>query len=1225
MPQGEIEKNLSLFIKNQFPAIYREDGPELVKLAEEYYKWSETQENQHIYQARRLFETRDIDTTIDSMIIFFKKKFLADLPLKADLVKFIVKNILDLYRAKGTARGIELFFAIFYQEFEVEILYPAEKMQKVSDSVWKQGTYLQMFPNNNFFTSKTGKEYEYLDLLARNIEGSVTGAKASVRSINFFILNGIKTPVIYLDGIQGTFNKYEDILCKVNGEVVQFGKTNGSLSKFTIVDRSDVGAKRKNLAGREIGEVLNVLQKDGNAGKAIVTAVTDTASGQIKYDLVDGGYGYTIDNTRLLVSDQSIILDNSEEGFNQEFIIGETLQDATGNTGKIIGQDLSSIGIKLDPASAADGFASNVIVTTVRPPIDGVAQPQITINLGLTSNQLVPVNGSSPGPLYPDTLDVNDVKVSSLTDTSIASIITDVISPFLPIQLHLTDIGPAVTGDVNVSDYNSGATNMTGTTVAPNIYTVLSDAFDIQDLTIGSIVGFDNINPGSDYQNDVFAIAQDSLLKNVDRKNQVVLFADAGDAGSFSVKDRIIGLTSGIKGIVKDVNQQDGFITITPFNINGLNKNENIAFENSPSEVKNVLGISTDYTGTGRFGDNAIIKPITEFAVGKISEVNILNSGFGYWEYEVDESQVTDFANGLGELRTDDNEFVSHGIIKADTQGITSGYWAGTNSQISGWIQNSVTTTTTNLPAADLPIIVAQIAANTDPISTYPILSLSFEPWFSGIASDGFAIYDLSKEGLPISASTSTLLTQIRSGTAAANITARWNDIVVPSMKNQVWYNSMENLVWEFDEDINVYDQEYFDSGQRIQDSNFYQEYSYQIKSSLPIQNYEKLLKENMHLAGSKLFGDFIFKAKVGGTIKPRFQRLFNDQGGGSPFDVADITDLNASVTNFTADSTGVSADHIPGGTGGLTLVQGNVADLTITKNWNQGFHDYSITAAIPSGSGPFPVAILLHGSGGTGAGMITQFSGELPGHICIGVDGYANSWNVSNETSNGPDIVMLEELITKLKLYNNVDDTKIRIVGVSNGGGLALRAAVEINDLSVDTIVCMISQTHDFQYRNNAFWYPLNDLYTGDEWPLDGYTTQKTPIPQRRIVQMNGRADTVVPYDGGPFVGVNFLPAEDSAFRFAQAQGYTGLQLTTGPLYGATSRIYDYGNVIFFREDVAHVVSDDMKHLLGQYLENNYDIVTQPSAAALLLAPGDMSISDTTGSYPSTTTITVT
>ena len=1183
MPQGDIEKNLSLFIKNQFPAIYREDGPELVKLVEEYYKWSETQENQHIYQARRLFETRDIDSTLNSMLIFFKKKFLADLPLKADIIKFVVKNILDLYRAKGTARGIELFFAIFYQEFEIEILYPAEKMQKVSDSEWKQGTYLQMFPNNNFFTSKTGKEYAYLDLLARNVEGSVSGAKASVRSINFFILNGIKTPVIYLDGIQGTFNKYEDILCKVNGEVVQFGKTNGSLSKFTIVDRSDVGARRKNLAGREIGEVLNVHQKDGNAGKAIVTAVTDTASGQIKYDLVNGGYGYTIDNTRLLVSDQSIILDNSENGFNQEFVIGETLQDTAGLTGIVIGQNLSSIGIKLTTGA---GFTDNVALTTVRPNIlvNGVSTPvpQITIDLSLTANQLVSVNGSSPGPLYPDTLDVNDVKVSSLTDTSIASIITDVILPYVSVTLDAADYG--------------AVTPMSGTASPVTIATPLDQAFDIQDLTIGSIVGFDNINPGSDYQSDVFAIAQDSLLKNVDRKNQVVLFTDAGDAGSFSVKDRIRGVTSGISGIVTDVNQQDGFITIIPFNIDGLNRNENITFENAPSQIKNVLSISTDFAGTGRFGDNAIIKSETEFAVGKISEVGILNSGFGYWEYEVDDSEITDFANGLGELRTANNVFVSHGIIKADTQGVTSGYWAGTNSHLSGWKQNGVTTTKTNLPAPSLPLIVARIALGFDPISTYPTLSPSFEPWFSSTASDGFAIYDLSKQGMAISAATGIWLTQIRSRTAAAAITARWNDIVVPSMKEQAWYNSMENLVWEFDADVNEYDQEYLDSGQRIQDSDFYQEYSYQIKSSLPIQNYEKLLKENMHLAGSKLFGDFIFKAKVGGTIKPRFLRRFNDQGQGSPFDVADITELNAGTTNFTADSTGVSADHEPGGAGGLTLVQGNVADLTITKNWYQGFHDYSVTAAIPSGSGPFPVAILLHGSGGTGSAMVTQFSGELPGHICIGVDGYENSWNVSNETSDGPDIVMLEELITKLKLYNNVDNTKIRIVGVSNGGGLALRAAVEINDLAVDTIVCMISQTHDFQYRNSAFWYPLNDLYTGDEWPQDGYTTQQTPIPQRRIVQMNGRADTVVPYAGGPFVGVNFLPATESAFRFAQAQGYTGLQLTTGPVYGATSRIYDYGNVIFFREDVAHVVSDDMKHLLGQYLENDYDITTQPS-----------------------------
>ena len=1184
MPQGDLEKNLSLFIKNQFPAIYREDGPELVQLVEDYYKFSETQENQHIYQQRRFFETKDVDTTLESMIIFFKKKFLADLPLKADIIKFIVKNILDLYRSKGTARGIELFFAIFYQEFEIEIVYPAERMQKVSDSEWKQGVYLQMFPNNDFFTSKSGKEYAYKDLLARNIEGSVSGAKASVRSINFFILNGIKTPVIYLDGIQGTFKKYEDILSNIEGEVVNFGKANGSLSKFTIVDRSRVGAKRKNLPGREIGEVLNVHQKDGNAGKAIVTGVTREASGQIKYDLVDGGYGYTIDNTRLLVSDQSIIIDNSVEGYNSGFRVGELLQDSNGNQAMVIGQNLASVGVRHASGTNAGTFTPNSTVTTIRPPIDGVAQPQLSINLALVQNQLVQPNASSPGPLYPDTLDTNDVIVSQLGDTSIASIITDVISP------HLTTV-------ISAADYEATAP-MSGSASPVNLTTPLDQAFDIQDLTIGRIVSFANDNPGADYQSDVFAIAQDSLLKNVDRKNQSILFTDAGDAGSFSVGDRVKGSDSAVVGIVKLVNQQEGFITVTPYNIDGFNRNERVYLENSPTAPFDVLSISNDYAGTDRFGDNAIIESETEFAIGKISEVSILNSGFGYWEYEVDPDQIIDFAGGLGELRQDDGLFVSHGIIEAENQGQTSGYWAGTNSHLSGWKQNSVTTTTTNLPTSDFALIVLRLALSQDPLTEFLWLSPSFESWLNSTAEDGFAIYDLSKQAQPLNAATNIFFQQLSTKTAAENITARWNNIVVPSMKQQVWYESHENLLWILNETINVYDQEYLDSGQRIQDSNFYQEYSYQIKSSLPLQNYEKLLKENVHLAGSKLFGDFIFKAKVGGTIKPRFLRLFNDDGKGSPFDIANTSNLAADVTNYTADSALVSADHEPGGTDyGLTLSPSAIPDLTITKNWFQGFHDYDVGISMPeTGTSPYPVAILLHGNGGTGSGMVNEFKDLLPGHIVLSLQGYENSWNISNEESKGPDIEMLEEFVALLQTYSNVDSTKIRIVGVSNGGALALRAAVEIDDPAIDTIVCMISQTNTSQYRDSSFWYPLTELYTGDEYANDGYTTPKNPIPQRRIVQMSGRADLVVPYAGGEALGVDFLSARDSAYRFAQAQGYTGAEGAVQYAYGGTSRIFNYGNVIFLREDVAHTVSDDMKHLLQMYLENNYDIVTPPS-----------------------------
>jgi hypothetical protein len=41
---------------------------------------------------------------------------------------------------------------------------------------------------------------------------------------------------------------------------------------------------------------------------------------------------------------------------------------------------------------------------------------------------------------------------------------------------------------------------------------------------------------------------------------------------------------------------------------------------------------------------------------------------------------------------------------------------------------------------------------------------------------------------------------------------------------------------------------------------------------------------------------------------------MFNDDGYGSPFDIANTALLEASVTNFTVDSTYVTADHVNDG-----------------------------------------------------------------------------------------------------------------------------------------------------------------------------------------------------------------------------------------------------------------------------------------------------------------------
>lgn len=749
----EIEKNIAFFIQSQFPAIYRENGPELVKLVEEYYRFLETQENQSIYVARRFFDYKDINTTLQSMFIYFQKKFLADLPLKEDVIRFVVKNILDLYRRKGTPGGLELFFALFYREYDVEISYPARFMLKVSNSKWRQGVYLQMFPNDNEFLSKTNKKYTYQDLLGKNITGSASQAKAAVGKINFIVLNGILTPIIYLDEIQGRFEKFDDIYTKINGEVVAFGRVFGSLSEINI-DQNYSGT-----TGNKIGDILNVDSQYGAGGKAIVTEVSERFTGQISYEIADGGFGYTIDNTRLLVSNQVIVLDNTA----QSFVVYERLIDGSGNQGIVIGQSAGAVGVLMNtgqsftfnPANPSD--AANLISTLDR-------SPNITLSGIFT---ISPKNETSPGLLYPDTLDANDVIVDSLTNTRNVDVITDIVAPFVGLA-------------INAPDYEVAAP-MSGTASPVNLSTPLDQAFDIQTLTIGTINDFRNINPGQDYINDVFSVAQDSIFSRFQRLSQIITLEEPVAVSFFNVGEVITEESTNITGIIRSIDSTIGALYVLPYDYYGFVGN-NIIKGNGDEFV--VLTVETDYNSRS-FGDNAIINSTTEFATGRIKSVAIYNSGFGY----VDEEYVS--------LTNDDNEIQAKGMAQVDTQGITSGFWGDNSSHINGYIEG---------PGSQL---------------------------------------------------------------------------------------------------------KYFDSGMRVQDSDFYQEYSYLIQSTLNRAEYEKLLKENVHLAGTKMFGDFIFRVKIDTEMKPRFLRLFNDQGQSSPFDIANTSSLSADTVNFYSDSIIVTADNV--------------------------------------------------------------------------------------------------------------------------------------------------------------------------------------------------------------------------------------------------------------------------------------------------------------------------
>ena len=127
-----------------------------------------------------------------------------------------------------------------------------------------------------------------------------------------------------------------------------------------------------------------------------------------------------------------------------------------------------------------------------------------------------------------------------------------------------------------------------------------------------------------------------------------------------------------------------------------------------------------------------------------------------------------------------------------------------------------------------------------------------------------------------------------------------------------------------------------------------------------------------------------------------------------------------------------------------LDQADGNLSNSTVfniskTSNAQPNGYNYPVSVSVPAGGiNPKPVAILLHGNGGAGSGMISQYSNLLNDHILIAPSGYGNSWNITEETSDLPDIDFLRDLILQLKGFPNVNTSHIRVLGSSNGAALA-------------------------------------------------------------------------------------------------------------------------------------------------------------------------------------------
>jgi poly(3-hydroxybutyrate) depolymerase len=281
-----------------------------------------------------------------------------------------------------------------------------------------------------------------------------------------------------------------------------------------------------------------------------------------------------------------------------------------------------------------------------------------------------------------------------------------------------------------------------------------------------------------------------------------------------------------------------------------------------------------------------------------------------------------------------------------------------------------------------------------------------------------------------------------------------------------------------------------------------------------------------------------------------------------------------------------------------------NNTSISITKTWpsQPSGYTYPINILVPQGAVPqdgFPVCILLHGNGSgnlsnlAGPPMLSQqqFGSVLPCHILVAPTGYQNSWNICSENSDAPDVEMINELVNNLQGYSNVNPNKIRILGTSNGAGLANRIFIENTNPGIDIVCAVVSHLNDFQYHLGDFYKPSG--ITNSSSSYCGYDIVSKPLSSRKYLSISNVNDQLIPYNGGlSNVGATFLPAETAAHIIATHKGYTGSILTSGTTIGTgsleiTEYSYLFGDVVHLKGSAQHQANPTQKNYIKDYFSD--------------------------------------
>jgi hypothetical protein len=271
---------LSSLVESQLPEFVREEYSTFVDFLKAYYEFLD-ETNQDITALR------DLDTTLDSFVGWFKNELAAKIPYSTINERFLLSHIKDLYKAKGSEASFHLLFKILYNK-DVTVEYPSQQMLRASDGKWNQEI--------SVFVEKSYGDQNSLVLNAAEVVTLTKTLRVEVERI---------LPVINGSGIASN-STFEYILDRKYygqisiGDTLRYVDENGILRFSGTILPTTIAMEVQNPGiGFKVGDLLSINNLSGHGSVLKVTKVAANG-GLSQAQFIKFGVGYLTDFTTTL-------------------------------------------------------------------------------------------------------------------------------------------------------------------------------------------------------------------------------------------------------------------------------------------------------------------------------------------------------------------------------------------------------------------------------------------------------------------------------------------------------------------------------------------------------------------------------------------------------------------------------------------------------------------------------------------------------------------------------------------------------------------------------------------------------------------------------------------------------------------------------------------------------------------------------------------------------------